>query len=219
MNLAILWHAWDTFVSTPAAWAPVLVAISAVYLYFNKSLLGYDKVGMSLSVTYRRQRVDGSGSEDHLAVSVHVKGQSRGAVRLQDAVVLITDADSQAPPSRGIEIREIFRYRREEDAVLIEEDRAGKRRTVKYPRAKISLAGLAPGNPLLNITSEEETEWGCASTVASGRVYIVEAVVLGMSVKGGVSGQWRASTVALPLVDKDKSWVNALEQIMLAPAR
>jgi hypothetical protein len=219
MNLTILWHAWDTFVSTPAAWAPVLVAISAAYLYFNKSLLGYDKVGMSLSVTCRRQQVNGSGNEDHLAVSVHVKGQRRGTVRLQDAVVLITDTDAQAPPARSIEIREIFRYRREEDVVLIEEDRAGKRQTVKCPRAKISLASLAPGNPLLNITPEEETEWACALTVASGRVYIVEAVVLGLPLKGGLTGQWRASTVALPLVDKDKGWVNALEQIMLAPAR
>jgi hypothetical protein len=219
MNLAILWHAWDTFVGTPAAWAPVLVAIGAAYLYFNKSLLGYDKVGLSLSVTCRRQRVNGSGSDDHLAVSVHVKGRSRGTVRLQDAVVLITDADAQAPPSRSIEIREIYRYGREEDTVLIEADRAGKKQTIKYPRAKISLAGLAPGNPLLNITPEEETEWGCASTVASDRVYIVEAVVLGMPLKGGFTGQWRASTVALPLRQEDKSWINALEQIMLAPAR
>jgi hypothetical protein len=175
------------------------------YRYYFKTRLGYFTVGLSLSITCHRQKIARSETQDYLAITVHVRGMDRGTVRLQDAIVIISDADERSTSNDNlsqtkepISLNDIFRYAHVKNETDIPETKG------RGYRFKITPRKYAHHNPLLSIAPGEEVNWGCVTRVTKDRAYVVEVVVLGSPPETktrfkDITGQWRASCISLPI--------------------
>lgn len=155
--------------------------VAAGIFFAYKAVSGYLIVDASLRLDCERKRV---GSDQFLKVTATVKKGERGAIRLLDSRVRLTQGGATIGESQEfVGIRRL--------SFVTSSD--GIKKVVFEKLSKDRILNFAPG---------DEMQFSAFFRVEGDDVYVIEAVVLGSRVVLGLRRylcQWRASCVSLPV--------------------
>ena len=160
-------------------WSEVAAYSSAGLFLVYKLLSGYFITDLSLKIGCERFAPD---STDHLAVTAFLKKGDKGAIRIHDARVRITDTGGAFIDEQAMVGIERLSFNTDPAA----------RMTVTF--------GRLSKTPWLSLPPGDETQFAAHFDLPTGTVCIVEVAVLGRKLWGGRTAQWRASAVSFPKI-------------------
>ena len=167
----------------------ILAYAAALVFFLYKAIAGYLVTQMGLAIACKRVHSTTAGN-DHLAVVATLKKGKTGTLRLHDAQARFTIPTGSLPP---IELIGVERLTFAKDKLKW----PGLRWT-KPTRRKIEWR-LAQKSAFLNLAPGDQAQFSCTNLVPSDAPVEVEVVVLGQRFGSVYRGQWRASTVSLPV--------------------
>ena len=157
--------------------------LAAGIFFLYKLLTGYLMTNLSIALSTSRQH--STPEQDYLVVSVALTKGDRGSVKLHDCQVKISWTGHQViKPLIGTD-------RRSKKAEHF--DRS-KRSVINWDARSIS-------QPFLHFTPGETSHFAAYSDVPANAICQVEVAILAKKRSGIRLGQWRASTISLPLND------------------
>lgn len=160
----------------------VFALFAATLFFFYRFITGYFITNLSLSVTSFRQGSH-SGGKDFLVVVAKLSKGERGSLSIHDAQVEVSwNGGKMQKPLIGIDRRSFTT------------DRSGstERKVIDFGRGSKKA-------PFLRLTPGEETHFSCYLEVPSESVCSVDVIVLGQNPASSLVGQWRASTISMPM--------------------
>jgi hypothetical protein len=160
-----------------------IFAYLAAGIFFSyKVLTGYLMTNLSIALTTSRQQA--TPELDYLVVSVAMAKGDRGSINLHDCQVKISWADHQIVKS------------------LLGTDRRSKKTEDlgKWKRNVVNWDARSIRQPFLHLTPGEETNFATYVDVPASAICEIEVAVLAMKLAGIRVGQWRASTISLPVL-------------------
>lgn len=175
----------------------VAAYVAALAFFLYRALSGYFIVDMSVKVSSERRRRPGSDNVDYLAIAVTLKKGERGGVRLHDAQVRLQSdgaENTQLGPKELITIMRVNRTDLEKDLPNVPK------------RARIDWTLIPPDSPRLNLPPGDETQLTALFEADAGTPYVIDVVILARRIFYGLwngrLGQWRASSISLPVAPK-----------------
>lgn len=150
--------------------------------FLYKLVSGYLMTNLSVALTTTRQH--STPERDHLVVSVALAKGDRGSVKLHDCQVKISWTGHRViKPLIGTDRR----------SKKSEHFDGSERSVVNWDKRSIS-------QPFLHLTPGETSHFATYSDVPANAICEVEVAILAMKRSGIRFGQWRASTISLPLI-------------------
>jgi hypothetical protein len=160
-------------------WAECFAYVSGGAFLIYKVLSGYFLTDLSLKISCERFTLAGV---DNLSVTATVKKGDKGAIRIHDARVRITDAVGTILHEKALIGTNRLSFNTDDSA----------RMTATFHRdSKTPWLSLPPG---------DKTQFAAHFDVPLGIACLVEVVILGKKLWwGGKAAQWRASAVSFPM--------------------
>ena len=154
-------------------------AAGCFFLY--KILTGYLMTNLNIALTTSRQH--SMSQQDHLVVLVKLEKGDRGSINLHDCQVRITWNGHQV-------IKPLLATDRR--SKKIEHFNRSKRNVINWEVRSVN-------QPFLHLTPGERSHFATYFDVPANVICEIEVAILAMKPFGFRVGQWRASTISLPV--------------------
>jgi hypothetical protein len=161
--------------------AEILALIGTGLFFGYKAYTGYLRVNLSLAVDCLRQRSN-DAEIDYLVVTLGLRKGVNGSLTLHDVQARIS----------GEGVDQIHSFGSIERCATNAASSADGRKTIDWSRSNAE-------SPLLKLVPDEETRLSLVCRVPTQSACLVEVAVLGQRTNGIPFGQWKASSVALPI--------------------
>jgi len=161
---------------------------AALVFFIYKACAGYLITELSLTIVCIRAHCSSDTQRDDLCAAATVKKGEKGTLRLHDAQARVTEVRANPAPPTILDLIGVERLSFQPD----------RTKWPKKTRKKINWK-LSESKPFLNLAPGDEGQFSCACQVSRTAPAVVEVVILGRRLLSLRRGQWRSSSVSLPI--------------------